>query len=67
MNCFVHVFMYSYYFVANIRPEYKNNIWWKKYITQLQMVTTIHIAPLSILDKHLQGHESNLHVYILVF
>jgi len=44
MNTIAHVFMYSYYLAANIRPEYKNNIWWKKYITQIQMVTTSHIT-----------------------
>jgi hypothetical protein len=38
MNCFVHVVMYSYYLMANIRPQYKKNIWWKMYVTQLQMV-----------------------------
>ena len=57
MNCFVHVFMYAYYLVANIRPDYTNNTWWKKYITQLQMVTTGHITPLSILDIPSQGHR----------
>jgi hypothetical protein len=67
MNWVAHILMYFYYLVANIKPEYKNSIWWKKYITQLQMVTISHIAPLSILDQLSQGHESSFHVYILVF
>lgn len=37
-NCFVHVFMYSYYFIANSFPEYKPSLWWKKHITRLQLV-----------------------------
>ncbi|XP_069697703.1 very long chain fatty acid elongase 2-like isoform X2 [Periplaneta americana] len=43
INCFVHVVMYSYYFITNAFPEYKKNIWWKKYITQIQMVQFILI------------------------
>ncbi|XP_063230866.1 very long chain fatty acid elongase AAEL008004-like isoform X2 [Bacillus rossius redtenbacheri] len=38
INSFVHAVMYAYYFLTSIRPEYKNSIWWKKYITQLQMI-----------------------------
>uniref|UniRef100_A0A1B6CQ89 Elongation of very long chain fatty acids protein n=1 Tax=Clastoptera arizonana TaxID=38151 RepID=A0A1B6CQ89_9HEMI len=36
LNCFVHIIMYSYYLLSALRPEYKN-VWWKRYITQLQM------------------------------
>jgi hypothetical protein len=38
VNTGVHVVMYSYYFVTSMWPEYRKNLWWKKYITQLQMV-----------------------------
>jgi hypothetical protein len=38
-NSIVHAVMYAYYFVTSTWPEYKGNIWWKKYITQLQMVS----------------------------
>lgn len=38
INALVHVIMYSYYLVTNLRPQYKGNIWWKKHITQLQML-----------------------------
>eukprot|EP01129_Flabellula_baltica_P012696 TRINITY_DN5771_c0_g1_i1.p1 TRINITY_DN5771_c0_g1~~TRINITY_DN5771_c0_g1_i1.p1 ORF type:complete len:266 (-),score=25.93 TRINITY_DN5771_c0_g1_i1:19-816(-) len=34
MNSFVHVIMYSYYFMASIGIR---DVWWKKYITQIQM------------------------------
>lgn len=35
INCFVHVVMYSYYFISTY-PKYKD-VWWKKYITHLQL------------------------------
>ncbi|XP_069697700.1 very long chain fatty acid elongase 7-like isoform X2 [Periplaneta americana] len=38
VNCFVHMVMYFYYFITNTFPEYKKKIWWKKYITQVQLV-----------------------------
>nr|FAA01268.1 TPA: elongation of very long chain fatty acids protein 10 [Ladona fulva] len=38
LNTFVHIVMYAYYLITNIWPEKKKNIWWKKYITQMQMV-----------------------------
>lgn len=39
LNSIVHVVMYGYYLVSAFNPEYKNNIWWKKYITQMQIVS----------------------------
>uniref|UniRef100_A0A2S2QWI8 Elongation of very long chain fatty acids protein n=1 Tax=Sipha flava TaxID=143950 RepID=A0A2S2QWI8_9HEMI len=37
INAFVHVVMYSYYFLTILKPEYKK-AWWKKYLTQLQLI-----------------------------
>lgn len=37
-NSFVHVFMYSYYFLAGLGPEMKKRLWWKRYITSLQLL-----------------------------
>lgn len=38
INSFVHVIMYLYYFLTSIDNKYKQSSW-KKYITQLQMVS----------------------------
>lgn len=38
INSFVHVIMYAYYFLTSIDNKYKQSSW-KKYITQLQMVS----------------------------
>lgn len=38
VNSFVHVFMYGYYFLTSFKPELKESIWWKKHITQIQIV-----------------------------
>lgn len=38
LNVFVHAFMYFYYFLTAVRPEVKQSIWWKRHITQFQLV-----------------------------
>src|SRR5947209_6607791 len=37
MNTFIHFVMYSYYFLAAFGPEIQKYLWWKRYITQLQL------------------------------
>ncbi|KAF6731553.1 Elongation of very long chain fatty acids protein 5 [Oryzias melastigma] len=37
LNSFVHVVMYSYYGLSSI-PALRPYLWWKKYITQLQLI-----------------------------
>lgn len=32
--------MYGYYFLTSFKPELKNSLWWKKHITQIQLVCT---------------------------
>jgi hypothetical protein len=42
INSFVHIIMYSYYLLAALGPEVQKYLWWKKYITTLQMVSVLH-------------------------
>ncbi|XP_063989125.1 very long chain fatty acid elongase 7 isoform X1 [Diachasmimorpha longicaudata] len=37
INSFVHIVMYTYYLLAAALPQYQQYLWWKKYITTLQM------------------------------
>ena len=37
-NVFIHAIMYSYYAMACMGPEMAQYIWWKKHLTQLQLV-----------------------------
>lgn len=37
INSFVHIIMYSYYLLAALGPEFQKYLWWKKYITTLQL------------------------------
>ncbi|XP_053949212.1 elongation of very long chain fatty acids protein F-like [Anastrepha ludens] len=38
LNLNVHTIMYFYYFISALRPELKQSIWWKKHITQAQIL-----------------------------
>ncbi|KAJ4442275.1 hypothetical protein ANN_12142, partial [Periplaneta americana] len=37
INSFVHIIMYFYYMMSAMGPQYQKYLWWKKYITTLQM------------------------------
>jgi phosphatidylglycerophosphate synthase len=44
INTFVHTIMYSYYLLAARGQRFQKYLWWKKYLTVLQMVGFILIA-----------------------
>ena len=44
INDFVHMVMYFYYFLTSYNPDYRKKIWWKKYLTQLQMVNIVFVS-----------------------
>ena len=41
VNCFVHVVMYSYYGLTAMGPRVRRYLWWKKYLTILQLVSRL--------------------------
>ncbi|XP_050342335.1 elongation of very long chain fatty acids protein AAEL008004-like [Nymphalis io] len=38
INALVHAVMYTYYLLAGLGDEYKKYLWWKKYLTILQLI-----------------------------
>jgi phosphatidylglycerophosphate synthase len=48
INSFIHVIMYFYYFLAALGPHMQPYLWWKKYLTRMQIV--------SINEIHLQAY-----------
>ena len=41
INSFIHVLMYSYYAIAGLGPQFQKFLWWKRYLTILQLVSII--------------------------
>lgn len=46
LNTFVHIIMYTYYMFSAMGPQYQKYLWWKKYLTTLQMVCPTHLSSL---------------------
>uniref|UniRef100_A0A8W8NF96 Elongation of very long chain fatty acids protein n=1 Tax=Magallana gigas TaxID=29159 RepID=A0A8W8NF96_MAGGI len=38
VNSFIHVIMYSYYGISALGPQYQKYLWWKRYLTMLQLI-----------------------------
>ncbi|XP_034191090.1 very long chain fatty acid elongase 7 isoform X2 [Osmia lignaria lignaria] len=38
INAFIHVIMYAYYMLSSIGPHMNKYLWWKKYLTTLQLI-----------------------------
>ncbi|XP_064624335.1 very long chain fatty acid elongase AAEL008004-like [Lineus longissimus] len=53
-NAFIHVMMYTYYGLAALGPAFQRFIWWKKYMTKMQMTqfvaVTVHSCQLFFID-----------------
>nr|BBF94985.1 elongation of very long chain fatty acids protein 5 [Orthetrum albistylum] len=43
INSFVHVIMYTYYLLSAIGPHMQKYLWWKRYLTQLQLCQFVAI------------------------
>ncbi|KAH8312871.1 hypothetical protein KR044_013389, partial [Drosophila immigrans] len=37
-NTFTHIVMYTYYYLSSQNPNIRKSIWWKQYVTILQMI-----------------------------
>ncbi|CAH1401414.1 unnamed protein product [Nezara viridula] len=51
MNGTVHVIMYMYYFLAAFGPGIQKYLWWKKYLTKLQLVQFVIMIAISVKVK----------------
>ncbi|XP_026485986.2 very long chain fatty acid elongase 7-like [Vanessa tameamea] len=48
VNAFVHMIMYTYYFIAGCGDKYKKYLWWKKHVTELQLAQFVFLELHSI-------------------
>lgn len=37
-NTFIHIIMYTYYFLAAFGPRFQKYLWWKRHLTKMQML-----------------------------
>lgn len=63
INAFVHVIMYSYYFLTIFNPEYKK-AWWKKYLTVIQLVMYPILPVFFLVKTHHYRHNNLYELYL---
>lgn len=44
LNCVVHVVMYTYYGLTAMGPNYQKYLWWKKYLTTIQLIQFVMVT-----------------------
>ncbi|XP_064472828.1 very long chain fatty acid elongase AAEL008004-like [Ornithodoros turicata] len=66
LNSFVHVFMYSYYLLSLLGPSVKKYLWWKRYLTQLQIVQFLILCPHGIVPLFKDCGYPKMHVYLAI-
>jgi len=42
-NCFIHTLMYAYYMLSAFGPHMQKYLWWKRYLTRMQMYQFVFI------------------------
>ena len=68
LNCGIHIIMYSYYFFASLGPAFKRYLWWKKYLTTLQIIQFLTFLGLLIhieLNPECDWPMSLTHIWML--
>lgn len=44
LNSFIHLIMYTYYGLSAAGPQFRKYLWWKRYITSLQIIQFIFVV-----------------------
>lgn len=67
-NSFVHVIMYTYYALSALGPKAQKYLWWKRHLTQLQLVQFILIITHVIIGLWMDcGYPKPISIYQLVY
>uniref|UniRef100_A0A2L2YE57 Elongation of very long chain fatty acids protein n=2 Tax=Parasteatoda tepidariorum TaxID=114398 RepID=A0A2L2YE57_PARTP len=68
INAFVHIIMYTYYGLAAMGPKYQKYLWWKQYLTKIQMLQFIVVLIFVLVIIPLTGCKTSQHaIYIDIF
>ncbi|CAH0627412.1 unnamed protein product [Chrysodeixis includens] len=68
LNSFIHIIMYSYYFVAGLGPQYQKYLWWKQYLTLMQLIQFVIVIIhnlLALYNSHC-NYPKQIHVFIIM-
>lgn len=67
LNSFVHIVMYFYYMVSAMGPEYQKYLWWKKYMTKIQLIQFVLILSymISISAKNCKMSQGLTYFFVI--
>ncbi|KAL0829259.1 hypothetical protein ABMA28_004079 [Loxostege sticticalis] len=51
VNCVTHTIMYLYYAVAAMGPRFAKYLWWKKYLTMMQLIQFVLVIGVIVIKK----------------
>lgn len=58
VNAMVHVIMYTYYGLSAAGPRFQKYLWWKKYMTAIQLVRVIYTRAFNITSLEFINKET---------
>lgn len=66
VNIFVHMIMYFYYLVAALGPRFKKYLWWKRYLTSMQITQFVVVLLYMTASLWLACDFKNYVVYVIM-
>ncbi|KAL3210565.1 hypothetical protein MRX96_037037 [Rhipicephalus microplus] len=63
-NSFVHIIMYSYYFLSLFGPSVRKHLWWKRYLTLFQMIQFVILIVHVVIPLFIDCGYPRLHILI---
>ncbi|KAL3248216.1 hypothetical protein MRX96_056627 [Rhipicephalus microplus] len=66
LNSFVHVVMYSYYCLSLLGPSMQKHLWWKRYLTQFQLVQFVIMFLHALVPLILSCGYPRPHTYLVL-
>ncbi|RWS12774.1 elongation of very long chain fatty acids protein-like protein [Dinothrombium tinctorium] len=66
INCGVHMIMYTYYCLSALGPKVRKYLWWKKYLTILQMVQFVVVIIHACIPLFIDCGFNPMFAYLLI-
>ncbi|KAL1439577.1 hypothetical protein MTO96_010106 [Rhipicephalus appendiculatus] len=66
LNCFVHIMMYAYYFLSLLGPAVQKHLWWKRYLTQVQLGQFCIMFVHMLVPLFYNCGYPRLHIYVML-
>ena len=67
LNMGVHVLMYFYYLMSSIGPAVQKYLWWKRYITRMQLLQFVTFSIHGSLPLFMKCNYPNGAVFFIIF